>query len=144
MNARARVPTLLALLVLGGGAFAQEPVAGPDVSGWPCRFCQFESGSSGWVEPRLGYLSGDSFRFGDYTGLEDQGLFLDLGGAWRYRGEDGGAEAWDVHAERLGLDSRAIGVRGGRQGTYRVSLGYEALPHLVAADSRTIDRKSVV
>ena len=138
MSALPRVPLLLALLVASAGAPADEPAAAPDLSAWPCRFCQFESGASGWVEPRLGYISDDSFRFGDYTGLEEQGGFLDLGGAWRYRGEDGGAEAWDLHAERLGLDSRALGLRGGRQGTYRVSLGYEALPHLVAADSRTI------
>jgi MtrB/PioB family decaheme-associated outer membrane protein len=140
MSAPLRRLLWLPLVVWAGAAAAQEPAppaAGPDTSSWTCRFCTFESGTSGWLEPRLGYLSDGSFRYGDYTGLEDQGLLLDLGGAWRYRNAET-ADAWDLAVERAGLDSRAFALRGGRQGTYRISLGYDQLPHLVDAGTRTI------
>ena len=131
-----------ALLALcGAPGFAQEqgsaPAGGPDTSAWPCRFCTIESGSSGWLEPRLGYVSDDSFRFGDYTGLDDHGVLLDLGGAWRWR-DAATADFLDASVERLGLDSRAIGVAIGRQGTYRVGLGYDVLPHYLARDTQTV------
>lgn len=132
MNARIAV-----LLVLASAAApAQEPAAAPDTSGWACKFCTFESGSSGWIEPQLGWVSDPSFRFGDYTSLEEDGAFVDLGGAWRVRDAETG-KGWDVRAEHLGLDSREIEARGGQQGRYRVSLGYESIEHLRAADTRT-------
>lgn len=109
----------------------------PDTSGWVCRFCTFEAGSRGWLEPAAGYVSEPSFRFGDYTGLEDDGVYFDLNGAWRYRDDDS-ARFLDVEAQRYGLDSRALGISGGRQGTYRIALGYDAIPHRVARDSRTL------
>ncbi len=118
-------------------AAVAEAGPGPEDPGArPCRFCPFEDGASGWVEPRVGHLSDDSFRFGDFTGLEDSGTYADLSGAWRYRDAES-AKFLDLHAERLGLDSRAFGIAAGRQGSYRAWLGYEALPHLLASDSRT-------
>ena len=137
MNAR------LAVLVLGGlaaTAAAQEPAApaatSPDTSGWVCKFCPFDSGTSGWLEPAAGLVSDPSFRFGDFTGLEDDGAYGELGGLWRYRDADT-ASAWDVRVAHSGLDSGAVAARGGRQGRYRVFLDYELLEHLRAADART-------
>jgi MtrB/PioB family decaheme-associated outer membrane protein len=137
MNARF-VASLLGLASAGALAQAPEPpVAGaPDLGAWVCRFCPFDTGSAGWVEPVAGSVSAGSFRFGDYTSLDQGGAFADLGGAWRYRDAATGT-AWDLRAEHLGLESRAIEVRGGRQGTYRVSLAYASLEHLRAADART-------
>lgn len=141
MSAQLRFPVMaLALVSLAGTTLAQEPAApasGPDISGWTCRFCTFESGQGGWIEPRLGYLTNASFHFGDYTGLDDDGLLLDLGGGWRYRNAES-ADAWDLSVERAGLDSRAFALRGGRQGTYRITLGYDELPHRVDARTRTV------
>lgn len=137
---RLRRLSLAALVCVAVSAGAQEPATtapAPDTSAWTCRFCTFENGASGWVEPRLGYLSDDSFHYGNYTGLEDKGLFLDLGGAWRYRNAET-ADAWDLAVERAGLDSRALVLRGGRQGAYRVSLAYDNLPHLVDAGTQTV------
>ena len=122
------------------GAVAQEtkPAAAamPDTSTWVCRFCPFETGSSGWLEPAVGRVSDDSYRFGDYSGFDERGLVFDLSGAWRERAPDSG-EAWDLRVDRAGLDSRALDLRGGKQGRYQVSVGYEQLPHRVARDSRT-------
>ena len=135
MNAPARSLLLGIALVAAGAAPAQESPApaGPDTSGWTCRFCGFEDGWQGWAEPRLGWISDDSYRFGDYAGLREQGVFFDAAAAWRWReAESGdGADAW---VERAGLDSVALGVEGGRAGLYQAWLRYDALPHYVAAD----------
>lgn len=141
MNARcAGLAGLLLLAAAPGVASAQEATAPedslPDTSNWSCRFCTFEGGSQGWLAPALGWVSDPSFRFGDYSGLEDDGLYLDLDGAWRYRDPDSAAFL-DASAERYGLDSRALAIRGGRQGAYRVTLGHDGIPHRVAADSRS-------
>jgi len=132
MSARASAAVLG---LLAAAALAQEPAA-PDTSAWACRFCTFESGSTGWLEPSYGWISNPSFRFGDYTSLEQDGAYVDLGGGWRYRDAETGA-AWDVRVDRAGLDSRALEARGGRQGLYRVQLGYDSLEHLRAGDART-------
>lgn len=128
---------LLALALAATATAAQEPAAGPDPSAWPCRFCAIESGASGWLEPRIGYVSDDSFRFGDYTGLDDHGPLLDIGAAWRSR-DAATADFWDVRLERLALDSRAVGVAVGRQGAFRIGIDYDVLPHYVARDARTV------
>ena len=146
MSTRARCLLLGLALAAAPLAWAQDattppaepaPVAtGPDTSGWSCKFCAFEDGWQGWAEPRLGYVSDDSYRFGDWTGLHEQGGVLDLAAAWRWReAETGtGADAW---LERAGLDSVALGIAGGRAGRYEAWLRYEALPHFVAADGES-------
>lgn len=137
MSARAAA---LAVALLGASvASAQEAAPAPpvpDTSGWSCRFCAFEDGWSAWVEPRLGYVSDSSFHFGDYTGLDEQGTVADLSGAWRYRVADT-ADRADFRFERLGLESRALGMTLARQGTYRFWFDYEVLPHKLSKDGRT-------
>ncbi|MGQ0587362.1 MAG: MtrB/PioB family decaheme-associated outer membrane protein [Gammaproteobacteria bacterium] len=129
---------LLALAAAAQGPAPEAPAApeAPDTSGWVCRFCPFEDGGSGWLEPAAGFVSDRSIRFGDFTGLGDDGAFLALDGAWRYR-EAESASAWDLRVEHAGLDSGAIAASGGRQGQYRVSLDYALLEHLRADDART-------
>lgn len=114
------------------------PVAptGPDTSNWVCRFCTFDSGAQGWVEPAVGYQSDASYHFGDYRGLDDKGLRFDLGAAWRYRDAER-ADAWNIEVNHAGLDSRALSARGGRQGLYGVSLAYDAIPHLLSREAST-------
>ena len=137
MSMPRRLLLALALLALGApAASAQEGGATPDFSAWPCRFCTIESGTSGWLEPRAGYVSESSFRFGDYTGLDDEGLLLDLAAGWRAR-DAATADFLDFSIERLALDSRAARFAFGTQGAYRIGLDYDVLPHLVAADTRT-------
>ncbi len=138
MSRRAALLAFALACAFARAAAAQEQPAepAPDPAAWPCRFCPFEDGATGWVEPDLGHVSNDSFRFGDYTGLQDRGAYEDVSGAWRYRDPES-ARSLDLRVDHLGLDARALEIAAGRQGTYRVWLGYEALPHRVAQDSRT-------
>jgi MtrB/PioB family decaheme-associated outer membrane protein len=137
MSAGLRCTLLLALAIAGAGHAQDPPAPGPDTSAWPCRFCTVENGTSGWLEPRIGYVSDDSFRFGDYTGLDEHGLLLDVSAQWRSR-DAATAQFWNASVDRLGLDSRALSVGFGQQGAYGLALGYDVLPHYVARDSQTV------
>ena len=68
------------------------------------------------VELGVGYVTDDAYRFGRYTGLEDEGAYL-LGdiSAHRY-GEEGGF--WQARGTNLGLDSRYLRLDFGYQGRH--------------------------
>lgn len=112
-----------------------EP-AGPDRSEWICEDCPFVYGLSGSVLFGAGYVSDDLFEFGNYRGMEQEGVYGAAGVDLRYRSED--ARYFIIHGERLGLDSRTLSVEGGRQGRYSVRLDYDEIPYYRASDTRTI------
>src|SRR6056297_886005 len=100
----------------------------PDLSRWQCRNCPLVEGWTGSVLFGGGYISGDFLEFGNYRGLEDQGGFVELGADLIYRGSD--ARYIDIYGERLGLDSRTLLIEGGKQGSYRLSLGWDEINYL--------------
>lgn len=105
-----------------GNAFAV------DTSNWTCESCPFEEAeSSGEIEAGIGGVTEDAPKFGDYTGLGDQGLYAIAGGSARYRNNDG--LAGTVEATDLGLDVRAIEARVTQDGSYSFGLRYSELPH---------------
>ena len=106
-----------------------------DTSAWKCSACPYPKGSSGTVEAGLGVVSDDSAKFGDYTGLDREGAHLVLGGTLRYRG-DGGYFA-DLAASDLGLDSRRLAARTGREGLYTLHLGYSEIPRHLSDSAST-------
>ena len=79
------------------------------------------------VELGVGYVTDDAYRFGRYTGLEDEGAYL-LGdiSAHRY-GEEGGF--WQARGTNLGLDSRYLRLDFGYQGRHEYFLEYDELPN---------------
>lgn len=121
---------LMALSGFVTGVAAQEPdgATPPDTSAWACKFCPFESGLDGTLEGGLGYQTDDAFRFGDYTGLDEQGLLLVGNADARFRSDD--ALNWTVTARDLGLDSRELRLDTGLPGRFGFDLGYSELPKL--------------
>jgi MtrB/PioB family decaheme-associated outer membrane protein len=113
-------------------ASGQPPV---DTSQWQCNFCQFEEGLSGTLDLGAGYVSDDSFKFGEYTGLHEQGGFLVGNASVRSRGED--SAYWNIDASDLGLDSRSVSAEGGKQGTYKLLFNYKELPHFISDSALT-------
>jgi len=107
----------------------------PDLSRWRCRNCPVVEGWSGSVLIGGGYISDDFFEFGNYRGLEDQGGFAALGADLIYRGSD--AHYVDIYGDRLGLDSRTLRIEGGKQGSYRLSLGWDEINYLREDDARS-------
>lgn len=81
------------------------------------------------VELGAGYVSRDSFKFGEYNGLEKKGLYgianIDLRGGAAFDSAD--ATRWRVTGADLGLETRELTAEYGRQGKFRINLGYEEL-----------------
>ncbi len=115
-------------------AVAADNIAA-DTSKWACKYCEFEKGYSGTVDLGVGNVSEDSFQFGEYTGLNEEGVFLIGDASLRSRGEN--ANDWNVDASNLGLDTRSLGVAGGKQGTYKVIFKYDELPHFISDRAAT-------
>jgi len=92
------------------------------------------------IEFGLGHVSKDSFKFGDYTGLEDEGGYLigniDLIG--RPDPLSGSARYWSLTGTNLGLTSRNLRLQYGIQGNYKFSFEYDQLPKLRTDSARTV------
>jgi MtrB/PioB family decaheme-associated outer membrane protein len=120
-------PCTRASLAVGWMIFAtvQAIADEPDTSLWACELC---APSNGWeidVEAGPGYVSSDGFRFGDYTGLED-GFHLFGNVFARYWSKD--AHYMRLDGYRLGLDSRALFLEGGKLSRYQVRASYQGIP----------------
>lgn len=106
-----------------------------DISGWVCKYCEFEQGYSGEIELGAGYISDDSFKFGEYNGLEQDGFYLIGNATVRYRDENAGY--LDLRVRDIGLDSREVNIEGGRQGRYRLFLNYDEITHNISDSAMT-------
>jgi MtrB/PioB family decaheme-associated outer membrane protein len=124
----------LALLALADAANAQD-TAGPDLSTWTCSSCPQSHGLGGEILFGVGAVSEDSFRFGDYSGLDDNGAYAILSTSIPYDAGDG--RFLDLTVRDLGLDSRSIDLEGGRQGSYELAFSYAAIPHLLFDNTQT-------
>jgi MtrB/PioB family decaheme-associated outer membrane protein len=113
---------------LGVTAVAIAPVAAaqqPDTSSWVCEYCPFAEGYRANYEAGTSYVTEDAAHFGDASGYNEQGAYLNLDGNGSYASEDYQAQ-WA--AEDLGLDSRYLSVSGGNQGSYGYRIAYRELP----------------
>src|SRR4051812_40080584 len=123
---------LAALGALGAAASASAQV---DTSQWKCTSCPYPKGTTGSVDAGVGHVSDSSPKFGDYTGLDQKGAFLELGGNVSHRGENGYfADLWGAD---LGLDSRRLYGEAGREGLYSVNVGYAEIPRHLSEGART-------
>lgn len=108
-----------------GPMFAAAPEE-VDTSRWRCRFCPDpETGVSGSVRAGAGYVSEDAVKFGEHTGLTDEGVFVDA--AAEVSWTDAGARRWEAVARDLGLGTRSLTLQGGEQGRYEVRLVRDSL-----------------
>lgn len=92
------------------------------------------------IEFGLGHVSDSSFKFGKYTGLEQEGVFgvldLDIHKRGPYDGDS--AQYFRVIGSNLGLTSRDARVEYGEQGDYKVFLEYDQLPTFRSDSAQTI------
>jgi len=106
-----------------------------DTSEWKCEYCPFEDGYRAEVDAGALYVSDDAARFGNGTGLDEKGGYVDLGGNGRYV-KDGTEVSWT--AEDLGTSSRALSISAGRPGKFEVGLDYRELPYRQFDSTETI------
>ncbi len=124
------------LLTLACGTGRADTVSDSvDTSNWNCTRCPYDYGWSG--EWGLGsiFVSDPSLRFGDYRGLEDEGSYLAIDGETRYRNEKG--HYLDLFGSDLGLDSRRLDLRGGKQGSYEFRVDYQEIPRFLGHGTQT-------
>jgi len=125
---RLQAVLFLATLALTSLVRADEPEADVSViEPPPCKYCPDETGTSGWVEGGVGYQNNDDYRFGRYTGFEEEGGVVSADGEVRYRGEEG--EYFEGTARHLGVESRRLNLEGGRQGKYSIGIEYHEIPN---------------
>jgi MtrB/PioB family decaheme-associated outer membrane protein len=123
------------LLVAGSGVRADETAA-PDTSAWACSKCTFAQGYRSDAEIGAGYLDESSAKFGDYTGLDEDGAYLVANATGGVALESG--YRLDYELLDLGLDSRSVALGGGKQGSYEFGLSYDRIPHRIADTGETI------
>lgn len=116
-------------------AAADGDAGKPDTSKWECKQCPVEKGWSGSVDVGAGYVSDQSYKFGEYNGLHQRGGYVIGDGSARFRGDD--AYYWNFNASDLGLDTRSIDAEGGRQGKYKLLLNYDQLSHHISEGIKT-------
>jgi MtrB/PioB family decaheme-associated outer membrane protein len=109
--------------------------APPDTSDWSCQFCPFASGYEANIAVGGSYVSDDAAKFGDASGYNEEGGYVNVDGEGNYAGENYQL-SW--YAEDLGLDSRVFEIEGGRQGSFGFNLAYRELPHRVFDTTSTV------
>ena len=130
MQTRSLLLTLAVTTVLSAaGAASADQAAAPDTSEWACSKCPFDRGYRADVEIGGAYVDQDSAKFGDYTGLDEEGAYVLAGAEGRKATEDGYVLSYEL--KDLGLDSREVRFEGGKQGKFDFGLFYDRIPHTI-------------
>lgn len=79
------------------------------------------------VEVGALYVDEDSQKFGEFSGLDRKGTYINAN--VRASGGDGDASAfrWSLFGTSLGLDGRRLGAEAGVQGNWRITGGYDEI-----------------
>lgn len=112
---------------------AVKPAAEPAI--YKCRQCVKYTGWRGTIDFGAAYINNDSYRFGDYRGLEKEGLYAAVDGDAHYRNLQG--SYFDLYARDLGYESREIDIRGGNQGFYELRFGWQEIPRWLGYGTQT-------
>jgi len=85
------------------------------------------------------YVSEDSFKSGEYTGLEEEGFYGNINfsilSPSTYDSEDEKKIFYEITGTNLGLSSRSIFAEYGELGKYDVYFDYDQLPHFQYDDA---------
>lgn len=106
--------------------YSATATAQVDTSEWKCELCPFASGYNAEVEAGALHVSDKAARFGNGSGLDDKGVYANLGGEGRYS-KDGYRLTWT--ASDLALDSREFAISASRPGSYGAHISYAELPY---------------
>ena len=124
---KSRFKHLLSVMML---AFLVSPSAG-----WAQEEADDDAKNNSVVdnEVKIGiyYLSDDSFRYGKYSGLTDDGAYALVDFRWEKRPEwdSGDAIRWRLQGWRVGLNSRRLEFDWSQQGKQRFKFDYRRIPN---------------
>jgi MtrB/PioB family decaheme-associated outer membrane protein len=136
MKTRSILLTLAVASILAATGASAQQAAAPDTSEWTCSKCPFERGYRSSVDAGAAVVDESAAKFGDATGLDEDGGYLLAGAEGRSAHESG--YVLDYELTDLGLDSRELRLAGGRQGSYDFELFYDAIPHRIWDTTDTV------
>ncbi len=132
--------SVFAAALASGSLSAQDADEADDEEDESSLLLEEQTVVKNYVEVGIGNVSNPSYRFGRYTGLEDDGLFpvvnLDIYSRGPWDGDDAGY--WRLTGRNLGIDSRDILFEAGRQGAWNFHIGFDQIPHYQLDDTQTI------
>lgn len=142
-NTRPLANTLLALAIgmLVTDALASDAMTTQDIkeisAGWVCKWCPYpdKKESEGQVNAGAGYVSNDSYRHGDYTGLDEKGVYVIGDLQYGYRAPD--QTYVDISGNELGTDARDLSVDARTGGVLSGNVTYSEIPKLNSDTART-------
>ena len=114
------------LPLLGSPVMADESADPPDTSKWVCKLCPISGGWMGEWDLGLIYVDDPTPKFADYRGMLDHDFYLEASGDSSYRNDQG--YYFDFIGRNLGLSSRALDTRGGKQGSWEIRANYSEIP----------------
>lgn len=123
--------TVLAVSIAAIGS-AVQPLASAETDDEMRRLIRPDS----TVELGVGYVSDDSYKFGDYRGLQREGAHL-IGNLELNRRSEDNTHYFRLDARNLGLDSRSVNMQGGEAGNYGLRLEYDQIPKLFSDSYQT-------
>lgn len=95
---------------------------------------------SNWVDLSAVSVSRDSAKFGEYTGLNQAGVYgvgeFDVRGGDAYGGGDS-TSRWALTGRNLGLSSSDVSATFGDQGRWKFGIGYDQLTHYTSDSYQT-------
>jgi len=96
-----------------------------------------EDGLEGSIEVggALTDLDSKSFKYGEYTGVNDDSIYFAGNVDLSYNRN---AFFLDLRTDNIGLDNRSLYLETGRYGRYKLFLEYDELPKLISNNSQTI------
>ena len=120
------LPITVRLLALLAGCLPLWPAAAAEMPDWPCSRCPEPAGLEIDFDAGLAAVTDDAFRFGNITGLEEDGPAL-LGDLFaRYR--DDRANYFLLDGYLRGENALGLFARGGRQGLFELRASYQEIP----------------
>ena len=91
------------------------------------------------IEIGAGWVSDDSAKFGEFSGLETEGPFLigNVNIQMRDPYDDGSTEYFIARGTDLGIESRSVYAEYGRQGQFSIFGSFDSIPKFLHDDART-------
>lgn len=136
METRSLLLSVTVATVLASASVASAQEAAPDTSEWTCSKCPFDKGYRSAVQGGVIYVDESSAKFGDYTGLDEDGAYLLADAEGKTTAESGYTLSYEL--TDLGLDSREASIEGGKQGRYEFGLFYDRIPHTIFDTTSTV------
>lgn len=107
----------------GSAALAEPMLQHRNIS----RIADMARWTDNYVELGVGYNSKDSYKFGEWSGLREDGAYPVVGFNWLSRNHENDAAYWQVYGSGLGLETRVLSGEVGVQGRWKLTGGADRL-----------------